>query len=137
MTGADEARFDLTRVEGGEARGGRWVVLKFGGSSVATFSNWQHIEQRLARRRAEGLGVMVVHSALRGVSDAIERALALAADNDEGERDVVAQIEATHRALAADFELDMDALLGDHLQTLHQLLAGVRLVRELTPSRGQ
>lgn len=133
MSGTGEAQFDLSRVEPGGTRDSNWVVLKFGGSSVATFENWQHIEQRLLRRQQAGLGVVVVHSALRGVSDAIERALALAAANDAAETDVVDAIEATHHTIAADFGIDANTHIGAHLDTLRKLLAGVRLVRELTP----
>ncbi|MEL6449181.1 MAG: bifunctional aspartate kinase/diaminopimelate decarboxylase [Pseudomonadota bacterium] len=133
MSSGGEAQFDLSRVERGETRDSEWVVLKFGGSSVATIENWRHIEQRIRRRRDAGLGVLVVHSALRGVSDAIDESLALAASNDPAEADVVAGIEAKHHALAAEFGVDADEHVGAHLDTLRQLLAGVRLVRELTP----
>ena len=63
MSGGGEAQFDLSQVEPGGTRDSGWVVLKFGGSSVATIENWRHIEQRIRRRRDAGLGVLVVHSA--------------------------------------------------------------------------
>ena len=55
-----------------------WVVLKFGGTSVATVDRWRTIQQLAAARRAEGARVVVVVSALAGVTDAL-RALCVCA----------------------------------------------------------
>ncbi len=49
-----------------------WVVLKFGGTSVSSRDSWQTIA-RLVRARLEmGLRPVIVHSALQGVSNALE-----------------------------------------------------------------
>src|SRR5690606_26231385 len=48
-----------------------WVVLKFGGRSVATAENWAIIAGLLRRRLEEGVRPVVVHSALVGVSNAL------------------------------------------------------------------
>ena len=47
----------------------RWVVLKFGGTSVATAENWAIIRDLVRERQAEGLRPVVVHSAIGGVSN--------------------------------------------------------------------
>ncbi len=60
----------------------RWVVMKFGGSSVASVPCWQAIRDLVARRRAEGARVLVVVSALSGVTDAL-RQLSKCADRDQ------------------------------------------------------
>src|ERR1700686_3420220 len=55
-----------------------WVVLKFGGTSVATAERWAIIAGRVERRLAEGRRPLVVCSALAGVSNRLEEMLALA-----------------------------------------------------------
>ena len=59
-----------------------FVVMKFGGRSVATAQNWTTIAQLLRQRLDEGLTPVLVHSALAGLSDALENLLlrATAAD---------------------------------------------------------
>ena len=46
-----------------------WVVLKFGGTSVSSVSNWKNIAAVIRDRLAEGLHPVVVHSALSGITD--------------------------------------------------------------------
>ncbi len=106
------------------------VVLKFGGTSVATRENWETIAALLRSRLAEGLRPVVVHSALKGVSNALEALLdnAVAADVS----DDLAAIREQHTRLAHALGLDADALIGDALHELEQLVAGVRLVREVS-----
>ena len=109
----------------------RWVVLKFGGTSVATEANWQIIAELVRARLAEGLRPVVVHSALAGVSNQLSTLLEVAT---EGDHEVLLQeLVARHYALAADMKLDGEALLGGYLSELQQLIAGVRLVREVSP----
>ncbi len=107
-----------------------WVVMKFGGSSVATAANWRTIAELLKKRLAEGLRPLVVHSALKGVSNELEALLA-----DAVEDDVDSALDAVgrkHYALAEDLGLDAGALLDDTVHELKQLIAGVRLVREVS-----
>ncbi|RMF97340.1 MAG: bifunctional aspartate kinase/diaminopimelate decarboxylase [Gammaproteobacteria bacterium] len=108
-----------------------WRVMKFGGTSVASAERWATIRDLLRARQAEGLRPVVVHSALAGVSNLLEAALrAAVAGQGEAERD---EILARHRHLAEALRLDVDGLLAGHLSELDQLLAGIRLVRELSP----
>jgi diaminopimelate decarboxylase/aspartate kinase len=55
-----------------------WVVLKFGGTSVSSASNWHNIAGVLRERIAAGLRPVVVHSALSGITDKLESLLAAA-----------------------------------------------------------
>ena len=41
-----------------------WVVLKFGGTSVSSVSNWKNVAAVVRARLDEGLRPVVVHSAL-------------------------------------------------------------------------
>jgi len=46
-----------------------WVVLKFGGTSVSSVSNWKNVAGVVRARLDEGLRPVVVHSALSGITD--------------------------------------------------------------------
>jgi len=107
-----------------------WVVMKFGGSSVSTVERWQTIARLIRRRLDEGLRPVVVHSALSGVSNALVALLddAIAGDPAEG----LKALRQKHYDLAAALELDGAALLDDSLYQLEQLIAGVRLVKEVS-----
>jgi diaminopimelate decarboxylase/aspartate kinase len=47
----------------------RWIVLKFGGTSVAGRPQWEAIADLARERRAEGYQVLVVCSAVAGVTN--------------------------------------------------------------------
>ena len=47
-----------------------WVVMKFGGTSVSVAENWSTIADLVRNRLADGLQLLIVHSALKGVSNA-------------------------------------------------------------------
>ena len=55
-----------------------WVVLKFGGASVAQESGWDTIARLAQRRREQGVRPIIVHSALAGVTDELEALVELA-----------------------------------------------------------
>lgn len=107
-----------------------WVVMKFGGTSVSTAENWATIAGLVRNRLASGLKPLVVHSALKGVSDGLESVLQAAAAGETSDR--LDEIRAQHFELANSLGLDGVALLEDTLHELEQLVAGVRLVREVS-----
>ncbi len=107
-----------------------WVVLKFGGTSVSTAENWQTIASLIRNRLDAGLQPVIVHSALQSVSNQLESVLQLAITGDPTE--LLAAIRKQHEALAADLGLDASALLSGTLDELDQLVAGIRLVREVS-----
>ncbi len=107
-----------------------WVVMKFGGSSVSTLENWNIIAGLLKRRLAAGFRPVVVHSALKGVSNKLESVLQSALAGDPS--DVLNEVRSQHYELAQALGLDGPAMLDDTLRELDQLVAGVRLVREVS-----
>lgn len=109
----------------------RWVVLKFGGTSVASAANWAIIRDLIRERLDEGLRPVVVHSAVGGISNKLVQVM-VDATNGEHES-LLSEIVERHLTLAADMGLDGQALLGEYLGELEQLLAGVRLIREVSP----
>ena len=129
----DEAEFRASSELGAEPdiATSKWVVLKFGGSSVASADNWQTIAGVLRNRLDAGLRPLVVHSALAGASNALESILDRAVVGD-AQAEIIA-LQTMHCSLAADLGLDGKALLKDLFAEMEQLAAGVQLVREVSP----
>lgn len=101
----------------------RWIVLKFGGTSVSRRHRWDTIG-KLAQQRGDDndARVLVVVSALSGVTNELT---ALA----DGAGDSAQRFEALvrrHRDFAAELQLDADAVLGERLSALQGLLADAR-----------
>jgi len=96
----------------------RWIVLKFGGTSVSRRHRWDTIGT-LAKKRAEETGarVLVVVSALSGVTNE----LTAIADGAADSRERVQALVARHRAFLAELALD-DSVLDERLAVLEGLL---------------
>ncbi|MEM9171962.1 MAG: bifunctional aspartate kinase/diaminopimelate decarboxylase [Pseudomonadota bacterium] len=107
------------------------TVLKFGGTSVTNAENWPRIAQLIHQRRADGLQVLVVHSALRGVTDLLQGSLNAAVDGQIGGH--VDDIRQLHEQLANALGIELPPSMTPVLAELEQLLAGIRLIREVTP----
>ena len=100
----------------------RWIVLKFGGSSVSHRERWDTIGDLAAARAVDGRRVLVVVSALSGVTN--ELAAIAAGTADAGAR-VEALVER-HRAFALELGLDPDVVVGPRLDALRTLVAEPR-----------
>ena len=107
-----------------------WVVMKFGGTSVATAESWAIIADLVRQRVAEGVQPVIVHSAIRGTSNQLEALLGLATRGEHAE--LLAELKARYLGLGDSLGLDSRALLGGYLEELDQLVSGVRLVREVS-----
>ncbi len=107
-----------------------FVVMKFGGRSVSTSENWRRIRELLQQRLDSGLKPVVVHSALAGVSDALENLLDAAVNGDS--MTVLAGIRETHDQLAGELGVN-PSILDDQFHTLTRVIDGVRLLREVSP----
>ena len=62
----------------------RWVVVKFGGTSVSSLANWRNIALVVKRRQESGHRVLVVHSAISKITDLLEKLLAAATGRQAG-----------------------------------------------------
>jgi diaminopimelate decarboxylase/aspartate kinase len=103
--------------------------MKFGGSSVATLARWQNIRDLVAGRRAEGARVLIVVSALTGVTDALRQ---LCRQGDRGERGDAAQaIVQRHVDLLEHMQLSLPEPLARRMDDL------VRLAQEGAAGRGE
>ncbi len=100
-----------------------WVVMKFGGTSVSSVARWQTIIAQAERGRSEGYKVLVVVSALSGITNLLT---ALAESSSHPERvQLLTEIESRHQALLADLEMPMSDLFKNHWQSLQFLVNSV------------
>jgi len=108
-----------------------WIVLKFGGTSVATLANWSNIARVAAARRASGARVLIVHSAVAGITDRLERLLDAAVGQAQEEE--LRAIEERHRRLAEELGV---APLGEEMERyfaeLREIAAEIARVREVS-----
>jgi diaminopimelate decarboxylase/aspartate kinase len=100
----------------------RWIVLKFGGTSVSRRERWDTIGRLAQARATEGQRVLVVVSALSGVTNT----LAAIADGAGNAASQVDALVARHRDFAASLDLDPDTVLAARLGALRTLLAEPR-----------
>ncbi len=117
------------------------VVMKFGGTSVATAERLQRVVGIIAAEHARGGGVAVVVSAMGDTTDRLLDALAAAAAGERAQAEAIAQaiadlaLDAGGAALAAlggeagGLREAVAALMGPLGEVLH----GVGLLRERTP----
>ncbi|HEV3075024.1 MAG TPA: bifunctional aspartate kinase/diaminopimelate decarboxylase, partial [Thermoanaerobaculia bacterium] len=103
-----------------------WVVLKFGGTSVATAERWATIAGRVERRLAEGRRPLVVCSALAGVSNRLEEMLARAVAGSH--QDALAEIRERHLRLGEALGLPAGDVLRADLEELARLALGAALL---------
>ena len=106
----------------------RWIVLKFGGTSVSERTRWDTIGA-LMRERAEGdnVRVLAVVSALTGITNALQCVIEAHADDADciGRIDAIAQ---RHRDFARALDLDADAVLDERLHALRSLIDDQRRI---------
>jgi diaminopimelate decarboxylase/aspartate kinase len=105
-----------------------WIVVKFGGTSVSTLANWRNIAYIVAQRRATNARVLIVHSALSGITDRLEKLLEPAG---ESEREAALfTIDERHRRLAAELSIPVSAKLLEQLAELRRIASAVALAGE-------
>ena len=93
--------------------------MKFGGTSVATLPRWQNIRELVASRRAEGARVLVVVSALTGITDALKQ---LCGEGGQDKRRAAAgAIARRHYDLLEHMQLALPDTLGERLDELARL----------------
>jgi diaminopimelate decarboxylase/aspartate kinase len=108
----------------------RWIVLKFGGTSVSTLPNWTNIAQVARRRLDEGAQVLIVHSAVSGITDRLEKLLTAALSGEH--EAALAAIEARHLQLCEELGVGRSAQLDGYFTELRQIAQGIHLTHELS-----
>jgi len=107
-----------------------WIVLKFGGTSVSSLANWRNIAKVTAARRAEGARVLIVHSAVTGITDRLEKLLSAA--RGEAQEEELRIIDERHRRLAAELGIPLGPDCERGLAELRQIAAGIALIDEVS-----
>jgi len=105
-----------------------WVVAKFGGTSVATRERWEAIRRIAAAHRAAGRRVLLVVSALSGVTDLL-KSITEAGPDEAHCRAVQATLIERHHALVRALELPASTALEYWLAELDRLIADPRRTR--------
>lgn len=113
------------------------IVLKFGGTSVATSENLEKV-QRIIAKQAEKQKLAVVVSALGGVTNKLQECADRAALGDSSYKDILIELEKRHLELCNEMlsvknrseTLTQTKLL---LNELEDICRGVYLLRELSP----
>ena len=107
-----------------------WIVLKFGGTSVSTLANWTNIARVAAARSAGGARVLIVHSALTGITDRLERLLDAA--TGEAQEQELRAIEERHRGLACELGVTLGDEIERELAELRQIAASIARAGEVS-----
>jgi len=105
-----------------------WIVLKFGGTSVSTLENWRNILSVVRKRKSEGFKVCVVHSALSGVSNMLQRILDQAPQKKTA--DLVEEVKRRHYEIGEQLEVPVDELLERNFQEFEHIVKGIELIGE-------
>lgn len=108
----------------------KFIVLKFGGTSVSTRENWNHIIEVIEKRRKKNFSVLMVHSALKGISDLLQKLIATTIKKDA--ESIIQAIKEQHLQLADALNLDCDALLENYFTDLETLSHGIVLQGEVS-----
>ncbi|MEZ5454565.1 MAG: bifunctional aspartate kinase/diaminopimelate decarboxylase [Lysobacteraceae bacterium] len=103
-----------------------WSVLKFGGTSVSKRSRWDTIGRLALARRDESGPVLVVVSAVSGVTNALLAIIEAAQRDADQAQSLAAALCDKHREFAASLDLDADAVIGQRFAELHALAVDAR-----------
>jgi diaminopimelate decarboxylase/aspartate kinase len=109
-----------------------WVVAKFGGTSVSTRARWETIARVASEHRARGRNVLVVVSALSGITDQL-KAIAEARGDERVCRAAQGGIAERHAVLHRDLGLPVRNALDGWLARLDQLIADPRGAQSALP----
>lgn len=109
-----------------------WIVLKFGGTSVSSLGNWRHIGDIVRERRASGARVLIVHSALSGVTDRLEKLLEAALRDEYLEPLAALRQRHTELGIALGIATQVERALDPWFAELAHLIDSVALIREVT-----
>ncbi len=93
----------------------RWVVLKFGGTSVSSLKSWEAIASVVRQRLENGLRPFIVISAFSRVSDLLELLLKSSIDNSY--QKALKDIEVRHKDIADELGVNL-AVIKEELDLL-------------------
>jgi len=101
-----------------------WSVLKFGGTSVSSSQYWQTISVQVQHAVESGRHVLVVVSALSGVTDLLGRLASEA--GKENRQEILAELDRRHQNLIAQLGIGQHSAFTQHFEDLTRLCASGR-----------
>ncbi|MFI4954673.1 MAG: aspartate kinase, partial [Gammaproteobacteria bacterium] len=110
-------------------------IIKFGGSSVAKLDRIKQVTAIVNDLYLTSPELVVVVSALGGVTDLLVKAGEEAVSRDENYKNTFAEIKKRHEDIAQELEVFLPKIhdpMRDNFNDLHDLLHGVFLVQELS-----
>ena len=108
-----------------------WIVVKFGGTSVADAKNWPKIANIVQNHIRQGKQVLVVHSALSGVSNVLTELSRPVIDSQY--KQVIKGLLEKHQNLANDLDVALPEAVKSYHQQLTQWVEGIQLLGEASP----
>ncbi len=104
--------------------------MKFGGTSVASLERWETIARVIDERRAAGYNVLIVCSAISGVSNLLERLIVEIEQGKQVEQSLRA-VRQWHYDMCSEMRLASD-VVDSWLASLEKLIEGIELIGLLT-----
>ncbi len=106
------------------------IITKFGGTSVASWQNWQHILTITSNHIKQGVQPVIVCSAYTGISNQLEQIIKAALVHQQ--HALLENITSCHTTLAKTLGVAAN-LLDDELQQLQQWLTGIAMLQAAPP----
>ncbi len=111
----------------------RQLITKFGGTSVSSRDNWEHIAEITSKHLKEGVQPVIVCSALTQASNQLEKMIDAALLDEH--HTIQAEVTNNYLQLADALNVSRDLIQLD-LKQLHLWLTGIALLRE-APAKTQ
>lgn len=108
-----------------------WIVLKFGGSSVAEASLWQTIADVVEQRIQQGYRPLLVLSALKNVSNRLEALLHKAMKGTHQEE--IDALQTHHSTFSKALGLDLEGSLTNWFESLKLICDNIYQIQQITP----
>lgn len=111
---------------------GNWVVVKFGGTSVADYASWINIKDIVQQHLNNNHRVVLVCSAPGRVSDSLEHLLSKAVSGEDYQPQLHF-IRSVYQQLAQELSVDFNQALQNDWDELERYVKGVSLLKERSP----
>ena len=108
-----------------------WLVMKFGGTSVSTAERWRNVAALVKQRQQEGYRVVLVHSALAGVSNLLLTLLDAASSDQQAP--ILSELEKRHDELAGSLGVGSAATCSELLTELAGITDGIQRSGQCPP----
>ncbi len=109
----------------------RFIVIKFGGTSVSSLSCWRNILTITQQHLKDGFKPVIVCSAITQMTNRFEQ-LILAAIRNEAAA-LLIEIQERYLKLATDLDVNCPSLLNRYFEELARIVKGIELLGEASP----